>query len=234
VKFNKNYSSKLSKSFDDEDEPMESSTGYFVETQSFHEFTVPIDNDFGPPSQYRAVVQMLLNASEDDSVVYLINSRGGRMDGLQTLLEATKMCKAQTTAVILGECASAASILALTCDSVHVTESSSMLCHSVSMSTGGKHSDVVAHLAHMTKTTHNLMRKTYEGFLTEDELSSMLDGREIFLDANDIIEHLEQREEYQEQKLILLEEMKAQQEALDNPKVSPKPKATKKTTPKKA
>jgi len=223
MKFNKNYNSKLSKSYDDEDEPMESNTGYFIESQSFHEFTVPIDNDFGPPSQYRAVVQMLLNATEEDSVVYLINSRGGRMDGLQTLLEATKMCKAQTTAVILGECASAASILALTCDSVHVTESSSMLCHSVSMSTGGKHSDVVAHLEHMTKTTHNLMRKTYEGFLTEDELAGMLNGREIFMDAQEIIDHLEQREEYQEQMLLALE---AEQKAKETP---PKA-ATKKTT----
>jgi len=223
MKFNKNYNSKLSKSYDDEDEPMESNTGYFIESQSFHEFTVPIDNDFGPPSQYRAVVQMLLNATEEDSVVYLINSRGGRMDGLQTLLEATKMCKAQTTAVILGECASAASILALTCDSVHVTESSSMLCHSVSMSTGGKHSDVVAHLEHMTKTTHNLMRKTYEGFLTEEELAGMLNGREIFMDAQEIIDHLNQREEYQEQMLLALE---AEQKAKETP---PKA-ATKKTT----
>jgi len=226
MKFNKNYNSKLSKSYDDEDEPTESNTGYFIESQSFHEFTVPIDNDFGPPSQYRAVVQMLLNATEEDSVVYLINSRGGRMDGLQTLLEATKMCKAQTTAVILGECASAASILALTCDSVHVTESSSMLCHSVSMSTGGKHSDVVAHLEHMTKTTHNLMRKTYEGFLTEDELAGMLNGREIFMDAQEIIDHLEQREEYQEQMMLALE---AEQKAKETP---PKPAAKKTTKPK--
>jgi len=224
MKFNKNYNSKLSKSYDDDDEPMESNTGYFIESQSFHEFTVPIDNDFGPPSQYRAVVQMLLNATEEDSVVYLINSRGGRMDGLQTLLEATKMCKAQTTAVILGECASAASILALTCDSVHVTESSSMLCHSVSMSTGGKHSDVVAHLEHMTKTTHNLMRKTYEGFLTEEELAGMLNGREIFMDAQEIIDHLNQREEYQEQMLLALE---AEQKAKETP---PPKAATKKTT----
>ena len=202
--YNKPSVIKLSKrvqdDFDDEGvELPQQEMGYFVKVNHFHEYSIPIDSDFGAPSQYRSIVQMLLNASESDTVELLFNSRGGRLDGLQTLLEAIKITKAETTAVLMGECASAASILALHCNNVHVTDSASMLCHHLSLHVGGKHNDVVAHLEHITRTSLNLMRSAYEGFLSEQELAEMIKGREIYLDASEIVEHLEARQEYWEE-----------------------------------
>ena len=204
-----NSSTKVQEDFEEDFGEVQQEMGYFVNVNRFHEFSVPIDSDFGAPSQYRAIVQMLMNATENDTVDFLFNSRGGRMDGLQTILEAVKHTKADTTAIIMGECASAASILALHCNNVHVTDSASMLCHHLSLHVGGKHNDVVAHLEHITRTSLNLMRSAYEGFLTEQELTEMIKGREIYLDSDEIIQHLEARQKYWEGK------HKAEQKALE-------------------
>lgn len=190
--------SKLNK-FDSEEEqrvPGNPATlGYFVRTSARHCYTVPIDEEFSQPSYYRNVVNMLMDATEDDIVVFMINSPGGSKDALDSLLEAIRMTEAETLAVIAGGAHSAASILALNCDSIVVTESSAMLCHYVRYGTAGKGSDVLAHVEHVSKTSQKLVRDTYRDFLSDPEIEELISGREIYLDADEIAERLSQRDE---------------------------------------
>jgi len=205
------------------------SLGYFVEQRVACQYTVPIDTDFKEPSYYRAVVNMLMSANEHDNVVFLINSPGGSLAGLLTLLEGINMSEATTNAVIVGSASSAASMLSLACDNVFVSENSTMLAHNISYGAAGKGSDVLAHVEHTTKTANKLIRKIYEGFLTDSEMNEMLNGKEIYFDSDEIIERLEQRELYREEKAKAEQE---QQEQLENPKA--KPPAKRKAPTKKA
>jgi len=162
------------------------SLGFFVKTKVSQQFTVNLDEAVVEAKYYRGVVSMLMEATEDDNVVFLINSPGGRYNGLVALLEALKMTYATTCAVIIGECHSAASIFALHCDQVFVSDSAEMLCHQVSYMAGGKGSDVLSHVQHVAKISEKLMRSTYKDFLTEQEINEMLSGREIYLDSDEI------------------------------------------------
>jgi len=237
MKSNKTYASpKVNQDYDDVDEVMnQQQLGFFVNSKTFNQYTVTIDEDFIHPSYYRSVCNMLDHAQEGDEVIFKVSSRGGQLSGLQVLLEAIKSTEAHTVALIVGQCASAASIFVLHCDDVVVTDSADFLIHNVSYGTAGKGSDVLAHVAHVAKTSEKMIRSTYEHFLSEDEITEVLNGKELYFDSDEVRARLEQREELRDiEEQLLLEEMKAQQEALDNPKVSPKPKATKKTTPKKA
>jgi len=237
MKSNKTYAStKANQDYDDVDEVMnQQQLGFFVNSKTFNQYTVTIDEDFIHPSYYRSVCNMLDHAQEGDEVIFKVSSRGGQLSGLQVLLEAIKSTEAHTVALIVGQCASAASIFVLHCDDLVVTDSADMMVHHVSYSTGGKNSDVLAHVAHVAKTSEKLIRNTYEHFLTEEEVTDVLNGKELYFDADEIRERLILREELRDiEEQLLLEEMKAQQEALDNPKASPKPKVQKKTTPKKA
>ena len=201
-----------------------SQLGFFTKTVKFHQHTVPIDEPVVNPSYYRAVVQMLLESSEDDTVYFHVNSPGGMLSGLWTLIEAIKNTDAHTVAVLTGECASAASILALHCESVIVTDSASMLAHNVSYSTGGKGSDIISHTQHIAKTSEKLIRDTYTGLLQEFEILDILNGRELYLDCDEIRERLAQRDDHLEAKFLAeQEEMKALQEQDE-----PKPKRKKK------
>ena len=198
--FNKqaNVNKLLRTDHDDEDDGdfvgSKTTLGYFMKQKVATQYTVTIDEAFTEPSYYRGVVSMLMGASEEDTVIFLINSPGGRLSGLLTLLEGINMTDATTLAVLVGECSSAASMFALHCDQVFVSENATMLCHNVSYGTNGKGSDVLAHVNHVAKTSEKLLRSTYLNFLSEKEVLELLNGQEIYLDSDEIKARLEQKQ----------------------------------------
>lgn len=169
--------------------------GYFVKQEVANQYTVTIDEPFVSPKYYRGIISMLMGCTENDSVIFLINSPGGALNGLLTLLEGINMTDATTIAVLVGECASAASMFALHCDQVHVSDNATMLCHNVRYGTGGKGADVLSHVQHVSQTSEKLLRKTYTHFLKEQEIDEMIGGREIYLNAEDIRERLQNKQD---------------------------------------
>lgn len=194
--YKKNF--KLSED-SDEFEGNKENLGFFVQTQVARQYTVTIDEPFIQPSYYRGIISMLMNATEADSVIFLLNSPGGMYSGLVALIEAVKMTDATTMAVLIGECASAASIFALHCDTVFVSDNATMLCHNISYGTGGKGSDILSHVQHVSKTSEKLLRGTYEHFLSPKEIDELLNGREIYLDSEEIKERLERKQKLLEE-----------------------------------
>ena len=193
--------------------------GYFMKQKVATQYTVTIDEAFTEPSYYRGVVSMLMGASEEDTVIFLINSPGGRLSGLLTLLEGVNMTDAITLAVLVGECSSAASMFALHCDQVFVSENATMLCHNVSYGTNGKGSDVLAHVNHVAKTSEKLLRNTYKHFLDEQEILQLLSGQEIYMDSEEIKQRLQKKAEALEAE----EEQEEQKEQTEEPKPRKQP-----------
>lgn len=169
---------------------------FSVKSRQSHNFIVHINEEIKAPAYYSDVFDMLLDAGEGDMVTFFIASPGGRLDGLTVLLEGIRMTEAHTVAVIVGSCDSAASILALNCEEIIVTDSAEALIHSCRFGFSGKAADIAAHTAHNIKITEKLARQTYEGFLNEEEMKQMLDGKEFYFDSEEIIERLERRAEY--------------------------------------
>ena len=196
---NGNYKVSRSKTrrdaMDDEEYFEEGPLSFFVKTKQQNLFTVSIDEPFVEPRYYRNVVAMLMDAAPEDTVMFLVNSPGGLMDGLLTLLDGIEQTEATTIAVLVGQCSSAASMLSLHCDEVEVSDNATMLCHNISYGTGGKGSDVLSHVQHVSKTADKLLRTTYKDFLTETEINDMISGKEIYLDADEIQERLDNRED---------------------------------------
>ena len=103
--------------------------------------------------------------------------------------------QAETCAYINGSCHSAGGLLALSCHGVVVSEYASMLVHFVSYGAIGKAADIFNNVMHEQKISEKLFKKVYKNFLTEDEIDSCIDGKEIWLDSDQIIERLEKRQD---------------------------------------
>lgn len=194
--------------------------GFSVKTRQMHNFIVHINEEIKGPDYYSKIFDMLIDAGDEDIVSFFIASPGGRVDGLNVLLEGLRMTEAYTVAILIGEAHSAASILALNCDEVVVTDSAESLVHSCRFGASGKAADIAAQTSHTLKTTEKLARQTYgNGFLTEAELTQMLEGKEFYFDADQIRERLQRRIEFIE--------------ALKKPEPQPKkPSRKKKASPK--
>lgn len=205
---------------DDENETVNSNQlGYFRKTRAFQVIEVPIDEEIKSPSYYRNISQAIRDAGEHDVIQFIINSPGGRLDGLETLLSSIWMSEASTEAYILGECHSAASILVLNCDSVFVSPCASMLVHSIRFGAAGKGADVLGHVDHVYKSAEKLFRETYAGFLSDTEMNRVLDGYEMWLDADEINRRLNLKLDYLKQE---------QEELVEEVIPAVKPKKTKK------
>ena len=194
---------------------------YAVQSHVRNTFMFKLDEPVAEPSYYRNIVDVCLQAKEDDEILFFLNTPGGLYSGLTTVLDAILRTEATTVAVIQGECHSAGSIIALHCDLVDVSPYATMLAHSISYGTGGKDADIVAHVTHTTKQANSIVRETYEGFLTEQEIAQVLDGKQLYMDAEEIVVRLEARDEYREE---IIKQRQAEAELEQNP---PKAKARK-------
>lgn len=170
--------------------------GFSVKQSTSHLFLVHINTEIRNAEHYSQIFDLLLEAGEEDTVHFLIESPGGDLAGLNTLLEGIKMTEAHVVGVIVGAAHSAASILALNCHEVVVCSGAEMLCHAARTGFGGKLADLEAYTSHSKKVTHKLMKESYKGFLTDLELEKVLDGKEMWLDAEEIQDRLEQRAKY--------------------------------------
>ena len=198
--------------------------GFTVKQQSFYNFNVHINTEIRSPAHYAKVFDMLLNAGDGDCVNLFIASDGGDLDGLNILLEGIRLTEAETCAILVGPAHSAASILALNCGSVVVTDSASMLCHNMRTGYGGKMADLDAFTTHSKRIADKLMHETYKGFLSDESIQEVIHGKELWLTADQIRERLAQRDDYLEAKFLAeQEEAKALQEQDE-----PKPKRKKK------
>ena len=204
----------------DDDEYLAGTTlGYSVKSLQINNFRVQLNKGIMDASYYSRIFEMMLDAGENDQITFFISSGGGRVDGLNVLLEGTRLTDAYTTAVLVGSAHSAASIFALNCDEVIVTDSADMLCHEVTYGTGGKGSDVYSHVLHTKRTSDKLLTETYSGFLDDKQLAALFAGTQIYLTAEEIRECLARKSAYMEAKF------QAEQQALEAP---PEPKPARK------
>ena len=197
-KNNKPNRSKHSDEMDFEEDQQIGELGFGYNSLQITRFTVNLDEDIKSPAYYRSVVAMLLNAGQHDHVDFNFNSNGGSAAGMITLMDAISKTAASTQANIIGDCASAASMLALSCDTCEVSEYGSMLCHTVKFGVGGKLPDVEAVVKATGDLSRRLLRETYEDFLSPSELELVLRGDELYLSAEEIRTRLEHRSQLHE------------------------------------
>lgn len=198
-------------------EPFEGQCSYIKTTRQdilYHQ--VSLDKPVGDPSQYRDLINLLYMADENVDVNIFINSPGGNLMSALAIIEGIKATQATVRAIITGECHSAASLLAMSCHEVVVTDSAHSLIHTASYGTDGNTHMVQKHVDFSTKMINRVLDNAYNGFLTPDELNDVKRGIEIWMDAEEIRERMAGRREY-------LVKAQAEKEAKET-KAAPKPK----------
>lgn len=136
-------------------------------------------------------LQALMAAGEQDTVHLEIVSGGGSLDTCIMIRRALAQCKAKTVAWIGPMCASAATAIALGCDEWEVDDMSSFMVHTGSFAPGyGKARDVEAATLHNVRQIERFVKTVYSGFLSEDEIHRVLDGKEMYLDGEELVQRL--------------------------------------------
>lgn len=208
---------------------------FFQDTQVLRCVRVYLDEEIKAPKYYRTLLQAAESLSEGDVLHISVNSYGGHLDGALAIIQAMKNTEAHVQVAIDGAAASAAGLIALASPNLLISEYATMMIHAASFGSFGKQGDVLSHAGFVDRRIKAIMQDVYRDFLSEDELKDVLMGREIWLDADEIVERLQARKEKQERKQReaereLQKAMKAAKAPAKPDKAAAKPKA--KTTAK--
>ena len=160
-------------------------------TSRIHE--VYLDSEIEEPSKYRDLISLLINAGPNDKVHLFINSNGGHLDTAGAIISGILSCQAEVTAFIMGACHSAASLITMYCHSIHVYDTAYMMIHTASFGSSGNTPTVKAHTDFTIKQCEKLMVDAYEGFLTKSEMDKVLNGIELWFNADEIKPRLKKR-----------------------------------------
>lgn len=196
------------------DIPTMNRTNLRTTKQEMFSHNYSFDEDIGEPSKYRDLINALYMSGENDDFNFLINSCGGRLSSALAIIEAIRASQATVRGIITGECHSAASMIALNCDEVFVTDSAHMMIHTASYGTGGSTGNVKMHTDFSTDFINKFLDKTYSGFLSKDELEDVKKGVDLWFDAAQIRKRLIARAEYHA-------ELQVKKEAKKKPKTKP-------------
>ena len=197
-----------------EEYEIEKSPSIFATPNHGVNYSVNVSQVFGSPHSFDEVIHLLTVATPEDIINFNINSNGGDFYSLVALRNAIRQTEAQVYMNLLGMCASAGSALFLeNADGYKVHEDSCMMIHSMQCGTGYTDANTIATRAeHNKKINERFVRNTYKDFLTEDEIESVLNAKEIYLEDFEIRERLQKREEMKAQQ----QQLQATQNAFDS------------------
>ena len=179
-----------------------------------------LDVAIDEPSKYRELVSLLINANENDKIHLFINSPGGHLDTAGAIISGILSSRAEVTAFLMGACHSAASLISMYCHAVHVYDTAYMMIHTASFGSSGNTPTVKAHTDFTIKQCEKLMIDAYEGFLTQEEIKKVLNGLELWFNAEEIKPRLKKR--FAAVELQMKKDQEKKNEIIDQPKPSTK------------
>lgn len=149
-----------------------------------HEYIISIDSDISEPTNYREVFETLRTAKEGDIAYLNINSYGGYISTMSQFFQYLLHTKATTVANVITAY-SAASVIALCCDKINISQFGSIMIHNMSTGTSGKISDVEGYSKFASSQDKDIASTIYQGFLTKSEIIETNKGKEFWLNKKE-------------------------------------------------
>ena len=155
--------------------------------------TAYLTNTIEEPSEYNELCFRLKSASPAEIFTLVINTPGGILDSALMLVDAIKTSKAKVIAQISGTVASAGTIITLACDDVEVAPHTAFMIHNYSGGLVGKGHELKAHQEFVDANLNNSFTDLYKGFLTPSEIKKVIDGKDYWMNRDEVLERLSAR-----------------------------------------
>ena len=142
---------------------------------------------------------IIRNASHSDTVKIYINSPGGDLYTAIQFLRVMSESAAEIICSVEGVCMSAATMIFLHADVKEVTNHSTYMFHDYSSGVFGKGGEQYDQVQFERKWSEAFLKEVYSGFLTDEEITSMLHNKDIWMDSEEVAKRLQALAEVSEQ-----------------------------------
>jgi ATP-dependent protease ClpP protease subunit len=172
----------------DDDIPGSGTKKFSTAISAFHEFY--LSGEILDPEEYIDWFQVIRHAKEGDVVKIYINSGGGNVDTAIQFLRVLSETQATVITSIEGCCASAATMIFLQGHQMEISDHSVIMFHNYAGGSIGKGGEMYDQIAFERKWSKGLLESVYNGILTEKEIESMLDNKDIWMDGKELMERI--------------------------------------------
>ena len=153
-----------------------------------HEFY--LSGEVESSEEYIEWFDTIRNAQPADIVKIHINSYGGDLFTSIQMMRCISESEATVICSVEGACMSAATMIFLCADGFEVSDHSMFMLHNYSGGTIGKGGEMYDNIMHERKWSEKLLRAIYSEFLTADEIESILNNKDIWMDGEEVIKRL--------------------------------------------
>jgi ATP-dependent protease ClpP protease subunit len=158
-----------------------------------HEFY--LSGEIKRSEEYIDWFDAIRNCGPNDVINIHINSYGGDLFTAIQMIRVLGECPGTVITSVEGACMSAATMIFLCADGYEVSGHSMFMFHNYSGGTIGKGGEMYDNIIHERKWSEKLLRDIYADFLTEDEIESILNNKDIWMDGEEVIKRLELKKE---------------------------------------
>jgi ATP-dependent protease ClpP protease subunit len=152
-----------------------------------------ISGHIGPAENYVAIFNQIRNLGELDFVKLHINSYGGDLFTAIQFMRVLQESSATVICSVEGACFSAATLIFLCGNEYEISHHSAFMFHNYSGLAIGKGGEMIDQLLHERKWSEKLLREAYADFLTDDEILSLLENKDIWMEAAEVVTRLEKK-----------------------------------------
>jgi ATP-dependent protease ClpP protease subunit len=158
---------------------------------NIHEFYVV--GEIESPEEYIEWFDTIRSAGENDILKFYINSPGGDLFTAIQFMRVINESAGNIIVSVEGACMSAATLIFLCGDQYEISEHSMFMFHNYSSAVIGKGGEMFDQLAHQKTWSEKLMRDVYGDFLTEKEIISILENKDIWMDGDEVAKRLKKK-----------------------------------------
>jgi ATP-dependent protease ClpP protease subunit len=131
------------------------------------------------------------HSGSTDVIRLFINSYGGDLFTAIQFMRVLSETEATVIVSVEGACMSSATMIFLCADQFEVSEHTVFMFHNYSSGVFGKGGEMFDQLQHERIWSEKLMRDIYKDFLSDDEINSMMNNKDLWMDGEEVIKRLE-------------------------------------------
>jgi len=158
------------------------------ETDTNKIITIYISDVIAAPYEFNKAFHTILKARPEDLIIVHINTPGGAIDSANMLCHALENTAAKVHGVLTGSVCSAGTLITMYCDTIEVATGCAFMIHNYSAGLAGKGHEIKAQQKFMDTELNEYFANVYGGFLTPEEIASVIEGKDLWLSKAEVEE----------------------------------------------
>lgn len=158
-----------------------------IQVNLYHFYII---TEIDQPEAYLDLINVLKTAEAHDTIFIYLNTPGGSLSTAVQIIGAIRQCAGTVVTCLEGEVCSAGTMIFLSGHRHIISPHSTFMIHNYSHWFGGKGNEVVSYIKYQEQYFRKLARDVYSGFLTDEEIDAVFDGKDFWMDSDEVLRRL--------------------------------------------